>query len=78
MLLLVPKPVDGQTIVQAIEATPDFRSTADTLQKVLRGADVDWENVNYPAVGAGQKGRLSGRQGKGKEYGMIGDGGMYV
>lgn len=78
MLLLVPKPVNGQTIVQAIGATSDFQGAAETLQNVLRGADVDWEDVNYPAVRAGQKGRLSGRQGKGKEYGMIGDGGMYV
>jgi hypothetical protein len=78
VLLLAPKPVDGQTIVQAIGATPGFTSTAETLETVLRGADLDWEDVNYPVAGAGQKGRPSGRCGKGKDYGMIGDGGMYV
>lgn len=65
--------------MQAIGTTSQFGPTANALQTVLRDADLDWEDVDYLAAGAGQKGRPSSRRRvRGKEYGMIGDGGMYV
>lgn len=76
----MPKPVDGQTIIQAIKVGSDFQSTADTLRVVLQGADLDWEDINY-ASGAGgitRKGRGNGQSRSKKQYGTIGDGGMYV
>lgn len=74
ILLLLPKPFDGHSIIHAIEAVKGLQSAADALDAALRASDLDWEDVNYSSAGA----RRSGRRANGKAYGTIGDGGMYV
>ncbi|KAJ9111738.1 hypothetical protein QFC19_001100 [Naganishia cerealis] len=82
-LLLIPKPLDRQSIIQAVKARPanslpdGTPSAADIIADVLKGADLDEESLATSSMGSAayHKQRHSGR---GRQYGIIGDGGMYV
>ncbi|KAJ9121755.1 hypothetical protein QFC22_002376 [Naganishia vaughanmartiniae] len=82
-LLLLPKPIDRQSIIQAITSrlstsSSDTNPAAEVIGAVLKGAAVDEEDLASLTTGSAtsQRQRTSGR-GK-RDYGTIGDGGMYV
>jgi hypothetical protein len=83
-LLLLPKPIDRQSIVQAIEPRSSASSSqagivaAEVIETALKGAAIDEEDLASLTAGSAthQKQRQSAR-GK-RDYGIIGDGGMYV
>ncbi|KAJ9102562.1 hypothetical protein QFC21_002963 [Naganishia friedmannii] len=83
-LLLLPKPIDRQLIVQAIEArsstssASETASTAKVIEAALKGAATVEEDLASLTTGSAayQKQRQLGRARR--DYGTIGDGGMYV